>query len=615
MPATTPVAPRFAVRRSLLALVAACGLATMAAAQPANRAFTYQGQLAQAGLPLDATVDLQFALFDAEVGGNAVGTNQLVSGVVIIGGQFIVQLNDAGQFGAAAFDGNRRWLQISVRNPTGAGAFEVLAPRQPLTAAPYAAFSLDASNLAGQTPSFYTSLSNATGTLADARLSTNIARLNVSQTFVGPNVFSSIGNIFTGNGAGLTNLNATNILAGLLGDARLSPNIPRLNANQSYTGANTFANPSNQFVGSGASLTNLNAGAIATGTLADARLSTNVATLAGTQTFAGTNTFSNVLNSFTGSGAGLTGLNAANLASGTVADLRLSTNVATLAATQVFTGTKTFSGPVTLSNTASVLAGSGAMVTAINAANITSGTLPAARLPASGNWDLTGAFTIDASALSITAGRVGIGLATADRPFHVAGDMRVGPTAGMHVDIRPGFIENLAGTGANDDLTINSGPNAEVWIAPNGTTHVKLLNIHGADVAEKFPVTGEKPEPGMVVMIDPDSHGKLMLASGAYNHHVAGIVSGANGLPAGTILGNLPGNEDAPAIALTGRVWCWCDASTGPISAGDMLTTSDTPGHAMKCEDRSRAFGSGVGKAMTDLKEGRGMVLVLVNLQ
>ena len=46
-----------------------------------------------------------------------------------------------------------------------------------------------------------------------------------------------------------------------------------------------------------------------------------------------------------------------------------------------------------------------------------------------------------------------------------------------------------------------------------------------------------------------------------------------------------------------------------------MLTTSDTPGHAMKCEDRSRAFGSVIGKAMTDLKEGRGMVLVLVNLQ
>ena len=96
---------------------------------------------------------------------------------------------------------------------------------------------------------------------------------------------------------------------------------------------------------------------------------------------------------------------------------------------------------------------------------------------------------------------------------------------------------------------------------------------------------------------------------------MAGIVSGANGLPPGTILGNLPGHKDAPAIALTGRVWCWCDASTGPISAGDMLTTSDTPGHAMTCEDPSRAFGSVIGKAMTDLKEGRGMVLVLVNLQ
>jgi hypothetical protein len=62
-------------------------------------------------------------------------------------------------------------------------------------------------------------------------------------------------------------------------------------------------------------------------------------------------------------------------------------------------------------------------------------------------------------------------------------------------------------------------------------------------------------------------------------------------------------------------VYCWCDASGGAIEPGDMLTTSDTPGHAMKVTDYPRAQGAIIGKAMTSLEEGRGLVLVLVNLQ
>jgi hypothetical protein len=142
---------------------------------------------------------------------------------------------------------------------------------------------------------------------------------------------------------------------------------------------------------------------------------------------------------------------------------------------------------------------------------------------------------------------------------------------------------------------------------------VDVLEIEGADVAEKFPVS-EAVEPGMVVAIDPRHAGQLCLARGAYNPCVAGIVSGANGLKAGTVLGHLPGHEDAPPIALTGRVWCWADASNGAIVPGDRLTTSETPGHAMKVTDGARAGGATLGKAMTPLSEGRGLVLVLVNL-
>jgi hypothetical protein len=57
------------------------------------------------------------------------------------------------------------------------------------------------------------------------------------------------------------------------------------------------------------------------------------------------------------------------------------------------------------------------------------------------------------------------------------------------------------------------------------------------------------------------------------------------------------------------------DASNGPIEPGDLLTTSSAPGQAMKVTDHARAQGAILGKAMTGLSEGNGMVLVLVALQ
>ena len=94
------------------------------------------------------------------------------------------------------------------------------------------------------------------------------------------------------------------------------------------------------------------------------------------------------------------------------------------------------------------------------------------------------------------------------------------------------------------------------------------------------------------------------------------IQNGANDLPAGTILGHLPGMENAPPIALTGRVWVQCDAREHEISPGDPLTTAEQAGHAMKATDLPRAQGAMIGKAMTALPAGKtGLVLVLINLQ
>ncbi|MCA9728779.1 MAG: hypothetical protein R3E12_15235 [Candidatus Eisenbacteria bacterium] len=239
--------------------------------------------------------------------------------------------------------------------------------------------------------------------------------------------------------------------------------------------------------------------------------------------------------------------------------------------------------------------------------------------------------TLAGRVLTATAdGRVGVGTTTPNGGLHVkrepltnGGTLELEGTTHAYMSFFPGgaaagrrafFGFPAAGT---SDMTLwneNAGGNINLVTTGGGVTRINVLEIVGADLAEKFP-TNEVVEPGMVVMIDPTHDGQLCLAEGAYNHGVAGVVSGANDFSVGAVLGNLPGSKDAAPVALSGRVYVWCDAASGPIERGDFLTTSETPGHAMKAVDLDRARGAILGKAMTCLPEGRGLVLVLVNLQ
>jgi len=99
--------------------------------------FTYQGRLTDGGIPANGNYDLQFALFDAADGNNQIGLTKTVSSVSVSGGVFTVTLD----FGASAFSGANRFLEISAR-PIGAGTFTLLTPRQPITSTPYAVRSL-----------------------------------------------------------------------------------------------------------------------------------------------------------------------------------------------------------------------------------------------------------------------------------------------------------------------------------------------------------------------------------------------------------------------------------------------------------------------------------------
>jgi hypothetical protein len=162
-------------------------------------------------------------------------------------------------------------------------------------------------------------------------------------------------------------------------------------------------------------------------------------------------------------------------------------------------------------------------------------------------------------------------------------------------------------------ITLNADHNGEGRI----TTQV-LQITGGSDLSEQFDInTAEHAlEPGMVVSIDPQDPGKLRLSTQAYDAAAAGVVSGAGGVKPGMLMGQVGTAADGKhPVALTGRVYCQVDASYGAIRPGDLITTSDTPGHGMKVSDHARARGAIIGKAMTTLNSGKGLVLVLVSLQ
>lgn len=218
------------------------------------------------------------------------------------------------------------------------------------------------------------------------------------------------GATIVGDGSGLSNLDATDIASGTLNDARLSSNVALLSGAQTFSGTKDFSGgvtvsagnvnvtgtitASGVISGDGSGLTNLsgasvngstitgiNATNISSGTLNDGRLSSNVVLLSGAQTFTGAKDFSAGLTvsggnigvtgnitasaqisgaTILGDGSGLTNLDAADIASGTINDGRLSGNVALLTGSQTFTGAKTFAnnglvlGQTTFSSSATV---------------------------------------------------------------------------------------------------------------------------------------------------------------------------------------------------------------------------------------------------------------------
>src|SRR5881392_3577736 len=219
--------------KSFLGLACLVLLFSTGAAVAQTSTFTYQGRLTENGTPpANALFDLQFKLYDtATVGTGALqGSPNTVTNpsAQVTNGVFTVQLD----FGADAFSGGDRFLEINVRHP-GDSSYTTLAPRQQLTSSPYslralsatAADSLspacngcvldahiqsvDGSKVTGVVQINHGGTGSSTKNFVD--LSTNQTNIGGDKQFTGAVSVTGGSGVFNGNGAGLSNLNSSNL--------------------------------------------------------------------------------------------------------------------------------------------------------------------------------------------------------------------------------------------------------------------------------------------------------------------------------------------------------------------------------------------------------------------
>jgi len=207
-------------------------------------------------------------------------------------------------------------------------------------------------------------------------------------------------------------------------------------------------------------------------------------------------------------------------------------------------------------------------------------------------------------------------------------------TSGLGIDARSGQSIAVRATATTDTgvfATSNSGRGVDgrsttgIGIFGEGGQYAGYFHgdlmvtgdvlLSGADCAEHFDVVPEEriPDAGTVVVIDQE--GQLKESREAYDRRVAGIVSGAGEYRHAIVLDKRASDQARVPVALVGKVYCKVDAREEAICVGDLLTSSSTPGHAMKASAPNRAFGAILGKALKPISGRLGLIPVLVTLQ
>jgi hypothetical protein len=206
--------------------------------------FTYQGVLQIGADPAPpGTYWLQFKLYDADTGGTQIGPKLCKSVEVSRSGSFTVVLD----FGADSFPlGPQRWLEIGVAANQNCDdeLTTWLRPRHKLTAQP-TALNATFANQAKWSQGATNLLSPLHPDMLEGDYPKSLVMANPA-------------NRFAGDGAGLGNLDASKVTMGTLSDARLSPNMARLDSSPMFAGPVSAPG----FYGNAEGLTNLSGGTL-----------------------------------------------------------------------------------------------------------------------------------------------------------------------------------------------------------------------------------------------------------------------------------------------------------------------------------------------------------------
>ncbi len=630
--------------RLLLTLLLA--FAASAPAAPVGNAFTYQGRLNRNNGPANGVFDLRFELYSVETGGTRIGEAQEKLMQQISGGLFTVELDFGGP---QVFDGTAYWLAISAR-PSNGAIYTAAGPRVVIRPAPYAIHAHSAASV--QNGSITTS-SLADGAITNAKLAANAIGTTQLATPAAPDAGQVLA--FTGTGISWVNPPAT----GTPGPWLLS-------------GTSAYYNNGNVGIGAATPSAKLDVrGWMALDTGGDAVIFTGTA---GSEL----NRFIQVLNSpnyWTASGVKAGGLLVSDDygyaypgKNDAVIKGRLGIGTTAPAAPLEINGSwdATGIGHVRLTGNKPTVEwravgsdahrhtwlahqGDGSDLTfwyrrqAIGGGSDT-GWLSRASFRSDGSLSLAGPITyaggqsfggdITATRLILRADPAAPANAavlchdpavTNLVPYNTATGKWMNVYAG---DVRASRVVLSADPQATANVTVQTeDPNVSNFVPYNTATNrplnlvvrdatVKQLTITGgADLAEPFAMSHGGLDPGTVVVIDEKNPGKLRRSTHAYDKKVAGIVSGANGIQPGISMIQEDALEAGENVSLSGRVYVKAETSAGSIEPGDLLTTSATPGLAMKAAEHDRAQGAILGKAMTGLTDSEGMVLVLVTLQ
>ena len=534
----------------------------------AQTAFTYQGKLVDDCCPATGLYDLTFKVFDTAGpgGGGQQGATLPLVAVPVTNGLFTVSLD----FGSSVFTGARRWLQIDVRTNSAMppASFVTLAPRTELTPTPYAIRASIATTVpdgsitapkipAGQVVKSLNGLTDAINLVAGANVTLTPSGNNLQIAAPG----GSLSLPYRGFGSASPLFALTNAAAGV-----------------AIWGESIGGNGRGIFGKGDYGVWGESASTGGRGLIGQVSSDSTAVAVIGNHT-----AYGNTGKLGTGS-EGVYGISAGVGGGNGVAGYN----------TAFFNGVGVYGEHTQSGNYGSL----GYPVRGVfgRAAQTDSVGVEGTHAP-SGNYGYLG-----------TANYGVYGRGAADR-YGVGADSD-GPT---------GQAIRAVHTSSGNSGVLGTATHAGLFqgsVQVNGNLTTCVLTITGGcDLAEPFQMSGENIPPGSVVIIDEENPGHLKQATRAYDTRVAGIVSGANGVKPGIALHQEGVLEGGQNVALTGRVYVKVDASFGAIKPGDLLTTSDTPGHAMKVTDSTKAQGAILGKAMTALREGTGMVLVLVSLQ